>query len=101
MAMKLVTMATETVLEEYEDSSDDFDELALLMEESKNLESQLKIFKSSANEISNLVNQSHFANNIDKHNENTPTPGGTPTLPQMKLYSHQLKGEIKLLMVEI
>ena len=76
MAMKLVTMASETVIEEYEDSYDDFDELALLMEESKNMESQLKLLKSSANEISNLAMQSHFA----LVGQETPTPGGeTPT----------------------
>ena len=72
MAMKLVTMATETVVD-LEESFDDFDELALLMEESKNLDSQLKIIKSSANEISNFA-QSHFA-----PNQETPTPGATPT----------------------
>ena len=74
MAMKLVTMASETVIDEYEDSYDDFDELALLMEESKNMESQLKLLKSSANEISNF--QSHLVNNL---NHETPTPGETPT----------------------
>jgi len=73
MAMKLVTMATETV-DEYEDSYDSFDELAFLMEESKNLESQLKLMKSSQNELSNLV-QSHFA----PLGQETPTPGETPT----------------------
>ena len=76
MAMKLVTMATETVIETYEDSYDDFDELALLMEESKNMESQLKLLKSSANEISNLAMQSHIA----LVGKETPTPGDeTPT----------------------
>ena len=70
--MKLVTMATETVVD-LEESFDDFDELALLMEESKNLDSQLKLLKSSANEISNFA-QSHFA-----PNQETPTPGATPT----------------------
>ena len=74
MAMKLVTMASETVIEEYEDSYDDYDELALLMEESKNMESQLKLLKSSANEISNF--QSHLVNNLVHE---TPTPGETPT----------------------
>ena len=74
MAMKLVTMASETVIDEYEDSYDDFDELALLMEESKNMESQLKLLKSSANEISNF--QSHLVNNLAHE---TPTPGETPT----------------------
>ena len=79
MGMKLVTMATETV-DEYEDSYDDFDELALLMEESKNMESQLKLLKSSANETSNFI-QSHFAQNLqgEKNDSVTPTPGGTPT----------------------
>ena len=72
MAMRLVTMATETVVD-LEESYDDFDELALLMEESKNLDSQLKLLKSSANEISNFA-QSHFA-----PNQETPTPGATPT----------------------
>ena len=80
MAMKLVTMATETVDEYYEDSYDSFDELALLMEESKNLESQLNIAKSSANEISNLVSQFGITNEKKiGQNELTPTPGGTPT----------------------
>ena len=74
MNMKLVTMASETVIEEYEDSYDDFDELALLMEESKNMESQLRLLKSSANEISNFAMQSHF-----QANQETPTPGATPT----------------------
>ena len=75
MAMKLVTMATETVVD-YEDSYEDFDELALLMEESKNLESQLNLAKSSANEVSNLAMQSHNA----LIGQETPTPGGdTPT----------------------
>ena len=74
--MKLVTMATETV-DEAEDSYDDFDELALLMEESKNMESQLKLMKSSANEISY---QSHFAQaQLNQDKDGTPTPGGTPT----------------------
>ena len=75
--MKLVTMATETV-DEYEDSYDDMDELALLMEESKNMESQLRL-KSSANETSNFITQSHFAQNNQENTEITPTPGGTPT----------------------
>ena len=77
MAMKLVTMASETVIEEYEDSYDDFDELALLMEESKNMESQLKLFKSSANEISNLAMQSHLA----LVGQETKTPGGEIPTP--------------------
>ena len=77
VGMKLVTMATETV-DEYEDSYDDMDELALLMEESKNMESQLRL-KSSANETSNFITQSHFAQNNQENTEITPTPGGTPT----------------------
>ena len=78
-AMKLVTMATETVVD-LEESYDDFDELALLMEESKNMDSQLKLLKSSANEISNFAYQSHFNPLGQAQDPNaTPTPGGTPT----------------------
>ena len=80
MGMKLVTMASETVVEE-EDSYDDFNELEMLMEESKLMESQFKM-KSSANEISSLIaKQSHFGINAQL-NEATPTPGAqgeTPT----------------------
>ena len=80
MGMKLVTMATETV-EDLDDSYDDFNELDLLMEESKNMESQLKLLKSSANEISNFgAMQSHFGQNNQELNNATPTPDGmTPT----------------------
>ena len=82
MAMKLVTMATETAAGQDNEESydDDFDELALLMEESKNLESQLNIFKSSANETSNFAHQSRFGNlNNEKRTVTPTTPGATPT----------------------
>ena len=82
IGMKLVTMATETVIDHKSEESyddDDFDELAMLMEESKNLESQLNIIKSSA-EKSSFLMQSHFANVFaEKHIENTPTPGENPS----------------------
>ena len=77
-AMKLVTMATETVVELEDSYDDDFDELALLMEESKNMDSQLKLLKSSANEISNLAYQSQFLAQGQDPNA-SQTPGGTPT----------------------
>jgi len=79
MGLKLVTMASETVIEEIEDSYDDFNELDLLMEESKLMESQLKL-KSSANEISAFAaKQSQFGPGGNQGNESTPTPDGTPT----------------------
>ena len=81
MGMKLVTMASETVIEEIEDSYDDFNELDLLMEESKNMDSQFKV-KSSSKEVSNYVGvQSQFGqiNNKQEQSEITPTPGDTPT----------------------
>ena len=78
VGLKLVTMASETVIEEIEDSYDDFNELELLMEESKLMESQLRL-KSSANEFSAFAKQSQFGPGPNPGNELTPTPDGTPT----------------------
>ena len=70
--VKLVTMATETEQGNIEeDLDDDFDELALLMEESKEKDSGLKDI--SENTINNLLNNKPIDERIEL------TPGETPT----------------------
>ena len=73
--LKLVTMVTETEAGKDDDLDDDFDELALLMSDSKLKESEFKDLKESQmNEIMK-ENQIDFKNEVTP----TPTPGETPT----------------------
>ena len=72
--LKLVTMVTETEDGKDEDIDDDFDELALLMNESKLKESEFKDLKES--EMKALLN---MEKKEEKGETPTPTPGETPT----------------------
>ena len=75
VGLKLVTMVTETEDGKEDDfDDDDFDELALLMGESKAKESEFKDIKES--EMNELLNQNHIGENKSTP---TPTPGETPT----------------------
>ena len=76
VGLKLVTMVTETEAGKDDDEiDDDFDELALLMSESKLKESEFKDLRES--QMKELMQ----SNQIDNKNEltPTPTPGETPT----------------------
>ena len=72
VGLKLVTMVTETEAG-IEDDDDDFDELALLMGESKNKDSDFNDIGES--DIKKLLENKP----IDEKVELTPTPGETPT----------------------
>ena len=72
VGLKLVTMVTETEAG-IEDDDDDFDELALLMGESKNKDSDFNDIGES--DIKKLLENKP----VDEKVELTPTPGETPT----------------------
>ena len=75
MGMKLVTMVTETEVGKEDDIDEDFDELALLMGESKLKDSEFKDFNLS--EVNNLLLENHLGGKNEL--TPTPTPGETPT----------------------
>ena len=95
VGMKLVTMVTETEAGKDEEIDDDFDELALLMNESKLKESNFKELKES--EVNELLLQ---MNKGEEKNEITPTPGETPTPtpgePETPVDDLLKKGNIKI-----